>query len=87
MPIYTYRCSSCGSEFDELHRIDDRNKPCENPCKECGEHDTLSIKLQPVAMGDSVRLGIRSTDDGFKEVLSKVSKTAGSNLSSKLSRN
>lgn len=39
------------------------------------------------AIGDPVRLGIRTHDNGFREVLSKIhSKTYKSNLGNKLSR-
>ncbi len=38
-------------------------------------------------LGDSVRLGIRRTDDGFREVLSKIARNNyKSNLGDKLSR-
>lgn len=39
------------------------------------------------AMGDSVRLGIRRNDDGFREVVSKIAKANyKSNLADRLSR-
>lgn len=39
------------------------------------------------AMGDSVRLGIRKNDDGFREVVSKIAKANyKSNLADRLSR-
>jgi hypothetical protein len=39
------------------------------------------------AMGDSVRLGIRKNDDGFREVVSKIaSANYKSNLADRLSR-
>jgi hypothetical protein len=38
-------------------------------------------------MGDSVRLGVRRVDDGFREVLSKIgAANYKSNLTDKLSR-
>lgn len=42
---------------------------------------------QAANMGDPVRLGIRRTDDGFREVLSKIhANNYRSNLGNKLSR-
>lgn len=42
---------------------------------------------QAAAMGDPVRLGIRTHDDGFREVLSKIGRNNyKSNLGNKLSR-
>ncbi len=36
MPIYEYRCRSCGEEFDELVRMSTPNE--EVSCPRCGEH-------------------------------------------------
>ena len=35
MPIYAYRCKSCGYEFSEKQSVDDRYKPKESACPEC----------------------------------------------------
>lgn len=34
--LYQYRCKECGHEFEELHKVEDRNKPCKELCPECG---------------------------------------------------
>lgn len=45
------------------------------------------VHITTPALGDSVRLGIRRTDDGFREVLSRIGNANyKSNLSDKLSR-
>jgi len=81
MPTYTFRNTETDEVFDKLMSCKDREQYlADNP------------QLEPIiggapAMGDSVRLGIRRTDDGFKEVLSKISAANyKSNLSDKLSR-
>ena len=28
MPYYDYECKKCGLEFEEFHKIDDREEPC-----------------------------------------------------------
>ncbi len=37
MPIYEYRCRSCGEEFEKLVRL--RTREDEVPCKACGERE------------------------------------------------
>ncbi len=32
MPIYEYRCDSCGRTFDEIRRIEDRDRPFAHLC-------------------------------------------------------
>ena len=44
MPFYDYKCE-CGNEFEEMHRIADREKPINEPCPACGK-DTVSMKVQ-----------------------------------------
>ena len=41
MPLYKYRCSSCENTFEELRRMDDRNKPIS--CPECGANSELTL--------------------------------------------
>lgn len=81
MPTYTFRNKETEEVFDKIMSWKDREQYlADNP------------QLEPLiggapAMGDSVRLGIRRPDDGFREVLSKISAANyKSNLSSKLSR-
>ena len=80
MPTYTYRTINTGEVFDKMMKIADKEQfLLDNP-------DLESIIGAP-AMGDSVRLGIRRPDNGFREVLSKISDANyKSNLRGKLSR-
>ena len=87
MPIYQYKCNSCGFEFEESHKIVDRNIPCEDP-KKCGEvtsMDEISCNIQivpqfltQISMRDSFR---RHTSDAWKDRLKEIKRqNPGSNL-------
>lgn len=80
MPIYTFKNKETGEVFDKLISLSDReNYLRDNP--------QLEQMLGATAIGDSVRLGIRKPDDGFREVLSKIhAANYKSNLKDKLSR-
>lgn len=80
MPTYTYRNINTGEVFDKMMKIADKEQfLLDNP--------ELESIIGAPAMGDSVRLGIRRPDNGFREVLSKISDANyKSNLRGKLSR-
>lgn len=85
MPIYDFRCKSCKHEWTVMCSIATKDDP--KVCPECGNIESEQVILGAPSLGDPVRLGVRKMDDGFREVLSKVSeKTYRSNLKDKLSR-
>ena len=78
MPTYQYKCTKCDFEFEETHKIADRNIPCDNPQKygTCeGMEDTpCNIQIVPqflsmVSMRDGWR---RHTSDGWKDRLKEI---------------
>lgn len=81
MPTYTFRDKDTGEVYDKIMTWNDREQYLvDNPNLE-------TIITGAPAMGDSVRLGIRRNDDGFREVMSKISAANyKSNLKDKLSR-
>lgn len=81
MPTYTFRNTQTEEVFDQLMTWKEREQfLSDNPQLE-------SIIGGAPALGDPVRLGIRKTDGGFNEVLSKIhAANYKSNLASKLSR-
>ena len=86
MPIYEYKCSNCSDSFTRITSIATRNDPENESCEKCG-NQSIQRQITAVPVGDSVRLGLRTHDDGFREVLSKISeKVPKSNLRDKLSR-
>ena len=86
MPLYDYSCQDCGHAFREMHRIANRKVPEGNPCPSCGS-SSVYLQIGTPGVGDSVRLGVRTVDNGFREVLSKIQESQPkSNLKNKLSR-
>ena len=87
MPTYQYKCKNCDFEFEEEHKIADRNIPCENPKRygTCNDEDDTSCDIQivpqflsMVSMRDSFR---RHTSDGWKDRLKEIKRqNPGSNL-------
>jgi putative FmdB family regulatory protein len=84
MPLYDLKCNDCENIFSVMCTYADRpSKEC-TTCKSTNHEPHLTGMP---AFGDPVRLGIRHTDNGFKEVLSKIHQNNyRSNLSDKLSR-
>lgn len=80
MPTYSFRDTNTGEYFDKLMSWDNRQSFLEN-----------NPHIEPVmgapSIGDPVRLGVRTIDNGFREVLSKIHHSQPrSNLADKLSR-
>ena len=75
MPLYEFRNTDTGEVFEKLMSMSSREEYLkENPNIEA------HISGAP-AMIDPVRLGVRKTDQGFREVLQRIhEKTPGSQL-------
>lgn len=37
MPLYSFRCHKCNHKFDVFNSMEDRHKPLNEPCINCGE--------------------------------------------------
>lgn len=85
MPLYDFKCSDCSTVFDVMCKISERES---QTCPKCGSKNYQAHHLGMAALGDPVRLGIRTVDNGFREVLHKIGSNNGrkSNLKDKLSR-
>ena len=75
MPLYDFRNKDTGEVFEKMMSISAKEDYlAANPNIE-------SVIAGQLAFIDSVRLGVRKTDAGFKEVLQRIhEKTAGSQL-------
>lgn len=84
MPTYTFKNKNTGEEEEHRMKIAEYDQfKLDNP------HLERFIRPQDLpGFGCPVRLGIRKTDDGWKEVISKVAGSQPkSNLKDTLSRN
>jgi len=74
VPTYDFRDTNTGEVFTRIMKIADRDQYLiENP--------HIEAVLSAPNLIDPVRLGVRKTDNGFKEVLQKIhEKTPGSQL-------
>ena len=89
--IYDYRCTKCENTFEEWLRMSEREEPMKTPCAEivddepCGGEIVQAVAA--MAIGDSVRLGVKKPSGEFNAVLEKIHrKTVGSKLDSKMSQ-
>jgi|TARA_X000001388_G_C2131341_1_gene85144 hypothetical protein len=82
MPTYTFKNKETGEVKDHFMSLSKRESFIEN------NPNLEQIVTSGVPIGDPVRMGLKTTDDGFKEVLSKIHENAGygSTLGQKLSR-
>lgn len=66
MPLYSFRDTNTSETFDRMMSYDSKLKFLEeNPHIE-------SIITSAPALGDSVRLGLRKPDQGFRDVLNNM---------------
>ena len=67
MPIYQYKNEKTGEVTDKFMSISDMEQfEIDNP--------HMKKMIQAVAFGDSARMGIRKTDEGFNDLLKSIKK-------------
>lgn len=76
MPLYDYGCRECGQYFTDVHKIDDRKIPCENPCPNCGEL-AVFLKVGAPVLGYNIKPPGLRTSDNFNDRLKDLKKGKG----------
>lgn len=80
MPKYNYKCEDCEHEFFDLLKIEDRNKPTEEPCPNCGKEGTVYKCVASPLICDSYRIGVTKAPKDFREgVLGRMKKNIPGN--------
>ena len=76
MPTYQYKCNECENEFEEIHRIADREVPVDKLCGICGRGKIQLIPQIPsmISMRGSWR---QHTSDGWKDRLKQIKDGSG----------
>jgi hypothetical protein len=65
MPLYDFRNTKTGEVFEEFFKISEKEEYLlANP--------HIQQLVSKITLGDSMRLGIRRPDQGFKDVLRKI---------------
>jgi putative FmdB family regulatory protein len=80
-PLYEYKCDKCEERFDEIHSINERTKPTEKPCPNCGEENCVSMVVGTTGivfgcMASSVQ-NHKNTPGEFKEHLQRIKNGLG----------
>ena len=73
MPTYQYKCNECGNEFEEIHRVADREIPVDKVCGVCGRGKIQLIPQIPsmISMRGSWR---QHTSDGWKDRMKEIAR-------------
>ena len=77
MPMYDYKCSSCGSTFVQRQKISERLVPESNECPHCAVVGFVTLTIGAPLISYSTNPGLRTTDN-FNSRLQEISSTKGS---------
>ena len=66
MPNYDYKCATCNHAFEAFMTYEEREKPCDEPCPECG------IGGFPGIAADSTLTPDKKTGGQWSEMMNKV---------------
>ena len=73
MPNYDYRCDKCEHAFEDFQSYDDREKPCGEPCPECGAMEVKkTIGGFPGLAADSTLTPDKKTGGQWSEMMNKI---------------
>lgn len=76
MPLYSYRCKFCGSDFGLFKSIANRMQPTEEPCPACGAEHSVEKTLNPTPLLYSVDSSMKTTDS-FNSRMQEIKARSG----------
>lgn len=63
--IYDYKCEKCDKEWEEVHPVDNRDKPCKEPCP-CGKGGKVYRPMTTPGLNFEGSVGKISKTGNFK---------------------
>ena len=72
MPMYNYKCTTCETVFDAFKKMSERNECSDLVCPECNAKGSSEYVMSAPMIVSDVGSLLSKTDNGWKEVLSKV---------------
>ena len=77
MPLYTYKCGSCGLEFSDILKIDDRKRPIDEDCPECDSRGHITMVVSSARIVTNVGSMQSRTPTDFRNRLEQIKKMSG----------
>ena len=75
MPTYDYKCNACENIWEEFSLINDRDKPTENPCPECGKEEVIrEISGYGICVDTNITPN-KVTGGAWNDLMQKMGKT------------
>jgi len=73
MPNYDYKCDKCEHAFEAFLSYDNREKPCNEPCPECGEKNVQKVIGGFPGLGcDTTLTPDKKTGGQWSEMMNKI---------------
>lgn len=72
MPLYEYKCIECEACWEEMHKIDERDIPLNEPCPKCNVDGSVIQQIGASAVIDSVRLGVTKPPGAFRDRMKQI---------------
>ena len=74
--MYNYNCNDCNTTFEAFKKMASRYETFDLECPKCKSRNSEYIMSAPMTVSDVGSLGpLGKTDNGWKDVLSKVKDT------------
>jgi putative FmdB family regulatory protein len=77
MPLYGFQCAKCDHSFSDVLKVDDRNKPLDEPCPNCKESGGVTKTIGAPLIVSGVGDFRKNVPDVFKDRLREIKKTSG----------
>lgn len=76
MPVYQYKCDSCGSDFSTRLKVSERNDPLDQECPHCAVEGFVKMVIGTPMVSYSTNPGM-TTSANFNDRLKEIRKTKG----------